>query len=181
MDCPRCNSSLSKRKTGEVEVDECAACKGIWLDQGELEKLKDQTDSDLSWMDFEIWKHPEQFRYDPKQTKCPKCEKIMVEVNYHDTGIAIDYCPHCRGTWLDRGVFHKLVHALEKELESKRVPEYIKASLEEAREIVTGPEGLVHEWKDFSTVLRMMYYRFFVEHPTLQKTTLEIQKRFPLS
>jgi Zn-finger nucleic acid-binding protein len=181
MDCPRCNSPLKARKAGEVKIDKCPDCMGMWLDQGELEKLKDQTDSDVRWMDFEIWKHPERFRYASRPVKCPKCEKDMVAVNYHDTGIVIDYCPDCRGTWLDRGEFSKIIHALRKELETKHLPEYIKASLEEAKEIITHPEGIVHEWKDFTTVLRLMNYRFFVEHPTLQKITTEIQNRFPLS
>jgi len=181
MDCPRCETPLKKMKLGEVAIDRCPACEGMWLDQGELEKLKDLEDPDLAWMDFDLWKHPELFRFENKPSDCPSCERKMVAVDYHDSGTTVDYCPHCKGTWLDRGQFGALIAALEKELETKRIPDYIKASLEEAREIVTGPEGVLHEWKDLSTVLRMMYYRFFVEHPDLQKAVLEMQKRSPLS
>ena len=181
MDCPRCGSSLEKRKVGQVELDECRECKGMWLEQGELEKLKDEEDSDLNWMDFDLWKHPELFSFETKPSDCPDCKSKMVAIDYHKSGITIDYCPNCKGTWLDRGQFGALIDALEKELQTKCVPEYIKASLQEAKEIVTGPEGVLHEWKDFSTVLRMLYLRFFVEHPDLQRTTLEIQKRSPLS
>ena len=39
--------------------------------------------------------------------KCPACH-----IDLHMTerqGIAIDYCPQCRGVWLDRGELDKLI------------------------------------------------------------------------
>lgn len=38
---------------------------------------------------------------------CPKC---MQELRItHKEGIEIDYCPNCRGVWLDRGELEKLI------------------------------------------------------------------------
>jgi Zn-finger nucleic acid-binding protein len=34
-------------------------------------------------------------------------------------GVEIDYCPSCRGVWLDRGELDKI---LEKSLENQKVP-----------------------------------------------------------
>ncbi|MBF5043731.1 hypothetical protein FGE12_15140 [Aggregicoccus sp. 17bor-14] len=39
MKCPRCGFDLHSLKRGEVEVDTCFHCHGMWLDAGELEKL----------------------------------------------------------------------------------------------------------------------------------------------
>src|SRR5215217_6427863 len=39
MKCPRCGLDLHSLKRGEVEVDTCFHCHGIWLDAGELELL----------------------------------------------------------------------------------------------------------------------------------------------
>jgi Zn-finger nucleic acid-binding protein len=40
MNCPRClASSLLERNREGVTIDVCEACRGIWLDRGELEKL----------------------------------------------------------------------------------------------------------------------------------------------
>lgn len=40
MICPRCVSeNLDERVREGVTIDVCAACRGIWLDRGELEKL----------------------------------------------------------------------------------------------------------------------------------------------
>ena len=39
MRCPKCGERLQQRSMHGVEVDECPACHGMWLDQGELEKI----------------------------------------------------------------------------------------------------------------------------------------------
>ena len=40
MKCPRCESSaLDERERDGVTIDVCRACRGIWLDRGELEKI----------------------------------------------------------------------------------------------------------------------------------------------
>lgn len=40
MQCPRCKTAaLSLRTFGQIMVDVCPCCKGIWLDRGELEKF----------------------------------------------------------------------------------------------------------------------------------------------
>ena len=40
MNCPRCETNeLSEHDRNGVTIDRCDACRGIWLDRGELEKL----------------------------------------------------------------------------------------------------------------------------------------------
>jgi Zn-finger nucleic acid-binding protein len=181
MDCPRCNEPMTTRKIGEVEVDECLECKGIWFDRGELRQAKDEIDHDLSWMDFDIWKHKDEFHIAAKPTRCPRCGINMAGVNYGKTGVEICVCSKCRGSWLDGGEFDKIVTCLHEELETKTASDYVRESLEEAKEVFTGREGLASEWKDFATVLRMFEYRFFVEHPKLFEAVRDLSKRMPLS
>jgi Zn-finger nucleic acid-binding protein len=40
--------------------------------------------------------------------KCPIC-KVVNLVMADRQGIEIDYCPECRGVWLDRGELDKLI------------------------------------------------------------------------
>jgi len=40
--------------------------------------------------------------------KCPVCKEINL-VMADRQGIEIDYCPECRGIWLDRGELDKLI------------------------------------------------------------------------
>ncbi len=37
--CPNCNASMSEVKRNDVAFDMCPACRGVWLDRGELEKI----------------------------------------------------------------------------------------------------------------------------------------------
>lgn len=39
--------------------------------------------------------------------KCPKCD-IFLAISERK-GIEIDYCPQCRGVWLDRGELDKII------------------------------------------------------------------------
>lgn len=40
--------------------------------------------------------------------KCPHCPAVQL-VMADRQGIEIDYCPDCRGVWLDRGELDKLI------------------------------------------------------------------------
>jgi Zn-finger nucleic acid-binding protein len=35
--CPQCNRILVGRDVGEIEIDACESCGGIWLDAGEFD------------------------------------------------------------------------------------------------------------------------------------------------
>lgn len=39
MHCPKCGMKLAEIDYKGVKVDECSACRGIWLDAGELETV----------------------------------------------------------------------------------------------------------------------------------------------
>lgn len=39
--------------------------------------------------------------------KCPKCNETLVMAERN--GVEIDYCPNCRGVWLDRGELDKIL------------------------------------------------------------------------
>ena len=40
--------------------------------------------------------------------KCPSCPDSLLAMTDRQ-GVEIDYCPQCRGVWLDRGELDKLV------------------------------------------------------------------------
>ena len=180
MKCPSCKIELTKLAMDEVEIDECRQCKGIWFGDDELRIAKDAMDGDLNWMDFEIWKHEDQFKTSSRNIACPQCEKGLVSISYANTDVQIDYCPSCKGAWLDKGEFEKIVEDLTNELLTKPFSGYIEASLEEAKEVIAGSESFASEWKDFTTVLKMMNYRLFVENPNLQDALIAIQNSNPI-
>ncbi len=40
MKCPKCGMDLHTLNKGPVEIDACFHCRGVWLDEGELEQLQ---------------------------------------------------------------------------------------------------------------------------------------------
>lgn len=176
MDCPKCKVALHKKNIQGIEVDECAKCEGIWFDKDELRQVKDKSDSDLNWMDFEIWKHPEKFKVKAKHLDCPRCEQAMQVIDYDHTIVEIDYCTSCKGVWLDKKELQKIIDVLEEELLTKSMNDYVWQTIEEAKEILSGPESFFSEWKDFSTILRFLQYRFLSLHPEVHDSLVKFQQ-----
>lgn len=50
--------------------------------------------------------------------KCPNCNVSLVMTDRN--GIEIDYCPDCRGVWLDRGELDKIIERSSQNV--KNVP-----------------------------------------------------------
>jgi Zn-finger nucleic acid-binding protein len=166
-DCPGCRTELKDTSLGSVRIDECPKCHGIWFRDEELRLAKDAEDHDLVWLDFEIWRHADRFTRGEENLECPDCRSSLVQVHYGDTPITADYCTACRGVWLDKGEFEKIIRSLEDEVNSMTAREYLKASLQEAKEIFTGSESLLSEWRDLSAILRLFQLRFLIEHQGL--------------
>ena len=52
MKCPKCGMDLQSVKRGDIEIDACFNCHGVFLDSGELERLQHQMshEKDGRWM-----------------------------------------------------------------------------------------------------------------------------------
>ena len=53
--------------------------------------------------------------------KCPACSEDVVLSMSERSGIEIDYCPSCRGVWLDRGELDKIIEKSLNSLEKLEV------------------------------------------------------------
>ena len=174
--CPDCGMELKPVKSGGADFDECEKCKGAWYEGGEFTENKDNADPDLNWMDFEIWKHEDQFRSADSPRACPVCGENMVTVEYGHTNVIVDCCRSCKGMWLDRNEFNRIVSSLEEEVVSKSFSDYVREAVKEGAEIITGKESFLSEWRDFTTVVRLMQYRLFVEKPAVLNAITGIQR-----
>lgn len=52
---------------------------------------------------------------------CPVC-KVGLQMSDRQ-GIEIDYCPQCRGVWLDRGELDKIIERSAREVVSQTTPQ----------------------------------------------------------
>lgn len=54
--------------------------------------------------------------------KCPNCNVNLVMTDRN--GIEIDYCPDCRGVWLDRGELDKIIERSSQNVKNIQADSY---------------------------------------------------------
>jgi Zn-finger nucleic acid-binding protein len=102
--CPRCNVQLVAREVDEtVTVDECATCKGVWIDGPEL-MTACRTLAHLPDRRGEVELTG---RQGAGIAKCPRCESIPYEIRI--IGEDVDFCTRCAGAWIDGGAEREAV------------------------------------------------------------------------
>ena len=106
MDCPGCREPMLVLELDEVEVDYCPGCKGIWLDEGELELLlENSSKKDELLASFVTDKTTKE-----KPRKCPICLKKMEKVTFgRNRKILIDKCRKNDGLWFDKGELEEVI------------------------------------------------------------------------
>ena len=106
MDCPKCNSPMMEVRlstlSGNVVVDRCTGCSGIWFDIGEAETLKGKWMSDyIDTGDRELGRKHNQVR----DIKCPLCDKEMQQLaDPKQIHIQYEACQE-HGMYFDAGEF----------------------------------------------------------------------------
>ncbi|MBK8021465.1 MAG: zf-TFIIB domain-containing protein [Chloroflexi bacterium] len=53
--------------------------------------------------------------------KCPVCQTVDLKMSERQ-GVEIDYCPNCRGVWLDRGELDKIIERVNASGETAAPP-----------------------------------------------------------
>jgi len=51
MTCPACGGELVELDRGDVRVDACRNCRGVWLDRGELDRIVERERQVVSGVD----------------------------------------------------------------------------------------------------------------------------------
>ena len=174
--CPRCKILLSSTILYGVEVDYCPKCYGLFFEEEELRWAKDEKDKELKWFDVDLWKDKRDFKISYGIRLCPYCRVPLYEVYYGDSKVVVDVCNLCHGIWLDRAEFKKIIDYLEKEADYQALNNYIKNLLEEFVEIFVGPEPLREEIADFLAVLKLLKYKFAVQHPVISEMISDLPR-----
>ena len=111
---------------------------------------------------------------------CPKCAEPFLPLIYNGTSVEVDFCHKCEGIWLDRGEFGKIILELESRMHSMTVADCARESLREAKEIFTGRELVVSEWRDFLTLIRILHRKALSERSAIARA-LEVMRCVSLS
>jgi Zn-finger nucleic acid-binding protein len=106
--CPCCERWMSARTVGDLEIQECPECHGIWAPEDRFDALVDRA---MKAARERVSPENESIapRVDggnPAESKveyrrCPVCDALMIRRNFQRrSGVIIDRC-HQHGTWLD--------------------------------------------------------------------------------
>ena len=96
INCPKCSSEalVETPAMGNIPLDVCPGCSGIWFGKGELEALLKQSQGGGT-TDLEL--------INPKAEglSCPSCKKKMSHGGLLNPLLLVDKCQSCGGIWLD--------------------------------------------------------------------------------
>ncbi len=176
MKCLSCEGDLVATQSHGIRVEQCDRCGGIWLDQGELDRVVDAEREDIRWMDLDLWQDAGEVSGKLSSRSCPYGHGLLATLSYGKSGIEVDVCRTCGGIWLDAGELEKILAYLEEQADSLSLPDYIVESLKVAKNLIAGDEPRIAEWKDLQAVLRMLRLRLAVEHPTIAAVLSSLPK-----
>ena len=110
MICPDCKEEMLILEYLDVEIDYCDSCRGIWLDEGELELIAGI--SDASGEPFVAALSGGSVGAVDGERKCPVCCRAMLLVELPiEPPVQIDRCPVNHGLWFDHGELDAVIGA----------------------------------------------------------------------
>lgn len=172
----RTGVKLEKAIVSGVEIDFCPNCFGMFFEQNELQIAKDIKDENLRWLDTDLWQYKSQFKISKSGILCPACQVPFYEIKYGDSGIKVDICVVCEGTWLDRGEFREIINYLKQTAQHEILENYFKNLTSEIVEIFTGPETLKQEISDVLCLLKLLNYKFAAQYPEIIEIIAKLPK-----
>src|SRR5437763_13773032 len=87
LTCVKCTSVLDKARVGDVEVDLCPSCGGLWLDHGEIERLGRGKTEDLTRLRSALTGTSTPDAASDPTTSCPACPGQLKEVDLRQVHI----------------------------------------------------------------------------------------------
>ena len=159
--CPACLVALVRSKVGDLDVQACQACGGLWLDRAVFEQLgasRERQGAVLGVLPAPT--APPMAAMEPVHYRpCPACTKRMNRMNYaRRSGVVLDVCKE-HGIWFDKDELRRVLafisqggldRARELEIEALKdakravvqIPEHPASSYEFSQQMNTGQHWL---------------------------------------
>jgi Zn-finger nucleic acid-binding protein len=101
--CPACSAPLFRKRFGEVALDGCMSCGGVFFDGGELSVLAKSPES-LREADRAFRPGMQPAVAAERTDACPGCGERLVQGEHPSfSGIAMAMCGQCKGVFLEHG------------------------------------------------------------------------------
>lgn len=141
--CPSCKSvMLTKTRLGDVEVDQCSHCGGVWLRQDLFDQVSAEKEVRGRALGvLPIASGPKTIGTGPVRYRpCPVCKRMMNRYNYaRISGVIIDGCKN-DGLWFDKDELRRVLEFIQgggldksHEREAARVEEEERTKAQMAR------------------------------------------------
>lgn len=103
MQCPKCGAQMKTVMYGDIYVERCVGCKGLWFDMLEHEHMAAIEGSES--IDIGSKELGKRFS-EMGDIDCPKCSSPMLRmVDAQQPHIWYEGCPSCYGVYFDAGEF----------------------------------------------------------------------------
>jgi Zn-finger nucleic acid-binding protein len=101
IECPKCHAAMRRLRVGEIDIDRCQSCEGVWLDALEKEKLlrrpKDARAADAG---AGVPRHAPT----PVVMLCPRDKSRLIGMaDVNQPHVKYESCTVCGGVFLDAG------------------------------------------------------------------------------
>jgi serine/threonine protein kinase/Zn-finger nucleic acid-binding protein len=98
--CGKCGGPFTAFFLDGMIVDRCSACRGVWLDAGEIERLLGvPMEGRAPGSGEKMNRAP----YDQLVGSCPSCRIGLSAFEVPGRPAFLEVCPRCYGMWFDRG------------------------------------------------------------------------------
>jgi len=118
MPCPRCSTHLRARLVGDIVIDECGGCRGLFLDHIAIQRVvTDRAQARAEALLGELPRHDTHVDVRPGEKmylKCPTCQTIMNRKQFATgAGVIVDVCRK-HGTFFDVGELPAIIDYVMK-------------------------------------------------------------------
>ncbi len=105
--CPNCRKPLMIVELHGVEMDYCLACRGVWLDSGELELIMELAGAQPGALATAVRRTDAERA---SRRRCPRCRRKMRVIRVgQDPAVELDRCRAGHGLWFDAGELATIV------------------------------------------------------------------------
>lgn len=171
MKCPKCNKHLDEVAINGCKVNRCSLCGGIWFDKDELKTVRDERDSNLSWLDLDLWSDETKLKSDGSSINCPREGKPLFKIKYGTSNVMVDICLACRGVWLDKDELDRILAELKERVNRETIPEYLKDLEKEVGDMIMEPEHSKEDLRNIAIIMKLIEYRLAAQYPVITEIT----------
>ncbi|MEM8563533.1 MAG: zf-TFIIB domain-containing protein [Pseudomonadota bacterium] len=125
LQCPKCSHGMEEITYGEVTIDRCTNCRGIWFDTDEAHQLKQLEGSEA----LDVGDATEGWKWDSHaDIDCPHCGKRLDKLaDPQQKHIWYEVCPE-HGMFMDAGEF--------KDFKEESVLDFFRSLVKGRRDVV---------------------------------------------